>query len=153
MAFQLNQPFASALKGMIVNGSNTNRVSCIIDPASVITFYGATKVKISGSSNGITYVEKAAATDRGFGFITYSPIKNTFVAGDRVEVALVTNVMNMEAGAAIAAGVAVEQVATGDKVITAAGTNKICGYTITSAASSGDIVQVEIEPVNSGTIY
>lgn len=153
MAFQLNQPFASALKGMIVNGSNTNRVSCIIDPTSVATFYGATKVKISGASNGQTYVEKAAATDRGYGFITYSPIKNAFVAGDKVEVALVTNIMNMEAGAAIAAGAAVEQVATGDKVITAAGTNKICGYAVTAAGASGDILQVQIEPVNSATIY
>ncbi len=153
MAFQLNQPFASALKGQIVNGSNTNRVSCIIDPASTNTFYGATKVKISGSANGQTYVEKAAATDRGYGFITYSPIKNTFIAGDKVEVALVTNIMNMEAGAAIASGAAVESVASGDKVITAAGTNKIAGYAVTSAAASGDIIQIQIQPMNSATIY
>lgn len=153
MAFQLNQPFASALKGMLVNGTNTNQVSCIVDPASTNTFNGGTKVKITGQSNQITYVDKAAATDRGYGFVTYSNVTNTWVAGDQIMIALDTNTMNMEAGAAIAAGAAVESVPTGDKVITAAGTNKICGYAVTSAGTSGDIIQVEIKPMNSATIY
>ncbi len=153
MAFQLNQPFAAPLKGQIVNGSNPNRVSCIIDPASVAAFNGGTAVKITGSSQDITYVDKAAATDRIYGFISYSPVNNTFAAKDRVEVALNTIVMNMEAGAAIVAGAPLEIVAAGDKVITAAGTNKIIGMALTAAAASGGIIQVQISPLFSATVY
>ena len=144
----LNQAFTNVVKGQIAQGTNTNKQSVLILSTSVNTFGAATAVKIVNDTNPIISVEKAAATDVIFGFITYNPVDNSPVAGDLVQIAMNGVEMYMEAGAAIARGAKLEIVATGDKVITSAGTNKIVGLALDAAAASGDIIKVLIlEPL------
>ncbi len=144
----LNQAFTNVIKGQIAQGTNTNKQSVLILSTSVNTFGAGTAVKIVDGTSAILEVEKAAATDAILGFITYNPVKNTPVAGDLVQIALAGVEMNMEAGAAILRGAKLEIVATGDKVITSAGTNKIVGIALDKAASTGDIIKVLIlEPL------
>ncbi|MGL5113640.1 MAG: DUF2190 family protein [Flavobacterium sp.] len=144
----LNQAFTNVIKGQIAQGTNTNRQSVKILSTSVAAFGAATAVKIVDGTSPVIEVEKAAATDAIFGFITYDPVDNSPIAGDLVQIALAGVEMYMEAGAAIVRGAKLEIVATGDKVITSAGTNKIVGLALDKAAASGDIIKVLIlEPL------
>ena len=148
MAFNLNQAFPVPVKGQIAQGVDTNKQSFRIDPTSVATFGAATAVKLVDGTTPLAYVEKAAATDKIIGFITYNPVDNSPIAGDLVQVAMSECEMFMEAGAAILRGALLEIVATGDKVITSAGTNKIIGIAMDKASASGDIIKVKIlEPL------
>lgn len=144
MAFLLNQAFPAPIKGQISQGSTVNKQTMQIYASSVATFGSATAVKLVDNANPLAGVEKAAATDAIIGFLTYNVIDNTPIAGDLVQVAMNDTEMYMEAGAAIARGAKLEIVASGDKVITSAGTNKIVGIAMDKAAASGDIIKVRI---------
>lgn len=141
--FELNQFNQTAIKGDLTLGLNNNVISCKIKSDSSSTFTAGTAVKIVDVANSIPVIEKAAATDSIFGFIIYNRKNNAPIAGDIVEVAFDNSVMLMEASASIASGATLEIVATGDTVITNAGTNKVIGRALRKA-SSGDIIPVVI---------
>jgi len=141
--FELNQTSLSALKGALTLGMNTNVFSCQILSSSVNSFTAGTAVKIVDSTGGIPVVEKAAANDKIFGFITFHAKQNTYAAGEVVEVASDMCVINMETSGAILGGAVVEIVATGDTIITSGGTNTIVGRALKKAAS-GDVIPVLI---------
>lgn len=145
MALTMNQFSMQAVKGQLNLGVNANVINARIKSDSVATFGSGSAVKIVDiASNGEIIVEKAAATDEIYGFITYKIKDNSPVAGDRVEVAFANSFMIMEAGAAIAAGASLEIVASGDKVITNAGSNKVVGIALKKAAADGDLIIVHI---------
>lgn len=135
----------STEKGFLSNVVNNNVLPCRIYASSVATFYGATAVKLIDTSEKEITVEKAGPTDKIFGFITFNSKKNKYIAGDRVNVAFTNSVMNMEVGASVLAGAELEQVATGDKVITNAGTNTKVGIALRKATADGDIIPVLIK--------
>lgn len=93
------------------------------------------------SNTNAPVAKQAAVTDAVFGVVTYNPVKATYAAGERIAVARANDVVFMPAAGAITAGAklyfnAANQVATsGDSVI---------GKALTSAASAGDYVQVEL---------
>lgn len=142
--YYLNQAFPALAKGQFASGTVVSQHSYQIDPASVATFGPASAVKFVDGTTPLPRVEKAAATDKIVGFIVYSTIKNVPVAGDIVNVAFTDSEIVMEAGAAIVRGAQLEIVATGDKVITSAGTNKIIGIALDKAAADGDLIRVRI---------
>lgn len=101
-------------------------------------------VDIAGGQ--IIVTATTANTDKPFGFV-FGNIKDVaFAANDRVEIACQNSVMVMTAGAAIARGALLEVVYTTKKVITNAGTNPVCGFTLDKAAADGDLVRVLITP-------
>lgn len=135
----------STEKGFLSNVVNNNVLPCRIYASSVATLYGATAVKVVDTSEKELIVDKAGPTDKIFGFLTFNSKINKYIAGDRANVAFENSVMNMEAGAAILAGAELEQVATGDKVITNAGTNTKVAIALRKATTDGDIIPVLIK--------
>lgn len=140
-----NQFYQMVLKGKLDLMFNTGVLSGKIDDTETGTLLPGTAVKINDVASKIPNFLEAAATDKIFGFIKYNNKDQNFVAGQRVEVAFSESVMYMEAGGAIAAGASVEIVATGNKVVTANGTNTIVGVCLDKAAADGDLVRVLIK--------
>jgi hypothetical protein len=144
--FNENQFKPGKIKGTLVTGINFASLTCQIYDSSTETFYGGTPVRIINTTKGDYVIEKAKTTNAILGVVIFDRKKNNSVAGDFVDVALSGNIMFMEAGAAINAGALVEAVATGDKVITSAGTNTVLGRALVAAAASGDMIPVLIDP-------
>lgn len=144
MSQNFQQFTLSGEKGQLTNGVNNNIIALRIKTDSVSTFGPGTAVKlvnVSGYKEAV--IDKAAAGDTIFGFITYRTKKATFVAGEVADVAFSGSFMKMEASAAINAGASLEIVASGDKVVTL-NTNTKVGVAMQSAAASGDIITVLI---------
>lgn len=142
--YSLNQAFPILVKGQIVSGYNSNQLSVQINPSSVGTFVGGTAVKLIDGTQKIPVVDVAAATDDIYGFVTYSIKDNTPAAGDIINLAIGNTVMAMQASAAIVRGAKVEIVASGAKVATSAGTNKIVGIALDKASAADDLIRVQI---------
>lgn len=140
----LNQFKQGPIKGDIANMPAANVISCQVIGNSSNTLYAGTAVKLVDGASQTILVEKAAATDDILGFIVFNPKKDSFVAADKVEVALPGCIMNMETNVAIARGNEVEIVASGDKIAQAAGTNKIVGVALDKATASGQLIRVFI---------
>ena len=87
----LNQFTMSQEKGQLTLGLNTNVLSMQISTSSTNTFGPATAVKLVGSR----VIEKASATDKIFGFITFQRKTNVHTAGKMVEIALDNCIMVM----------------------------------------------------------
>lgn len=140
--FEMNQFALSQIKGTIAYGLNTNVLSARIKSDSASTFVGGSAVKIVDvASDGLPIIDKASATDKIFGFIVYNKKGNVPTANQVVDVAFDNSIINLEASASIAGGALLEIVASGDTVITNAGTNTVVGRAL-KKASSGDIIPV-----------
>jgi len=145
MALEINQFEISRVKGQIQKTPSPNVITAVIKRDSTETFGSGTAVKLVDIAGKQIVVEKAAANDEIYGFIVYNIKDNSPKAGDVVTVAFDNSFMVMEAGAAIAAGAKLEIVATGDKVIGHAGSNKKIGIAVEKAAASGDLITVHIK--------
>lgn len=137
---QINQFSQTPLKGAVAALLNDTTISAQIDPASIATLYAGSRVKLTTAVGSTILIDKCANADEGIGFIPYTPKKDTFVAGDPVEICLSFSILWMEASGAVARGEQLEGVATGDKVKTNAG-NPVCGIALDNA-SDGDIFRV-----------
>ena len=145
MALEVNQFEISRVKGQIQKAPSPNIITALIDKDSTETFGSGTAVKLEDIAGKQIVVEKAAANDEVYGFIVYNIKDNSPKAGDVVTVAFDNSFMVMEANAAIAAGAKLEIVATGDKVVGHAGTNKKVGIAVEKATASGDLITVHIK--------
>lgn len=125
---------------------NFNTKSVQINPASVATKLqvGQGLKLIAGASPTIR-VDQAAANEQVFGVIIASLKKNTYAAGDTVEVACRGNVVYLEAAAAINRGALVENVPTGPTVQTKA-SGAVLGVALDQASGPGVLIRVEIAP-------
>ena len=130
---------------------NSNTLPCEIHSTETATLVPGQAVKLYDSAGGVPKVVKIAAdTDKIFGIIPYIVKKSSFVAGDRLEVASESNVIVMEASAAIARGAQVMPVVAGSKVATATAGKTIMGFAYDKAADAGDLIRVYLLPyVNS----
>lgn len=144
----LNQFQQGPIKGDVSAVPNPTTLPVQISKDSSETFYPGTAVKlIAGQANTIL-VEKAAATEAIFGFVIFSPKKNSWTAGQAAEVALPGSVMYMESSAAFNRGQLLEQVATGDKVKAWAGSNTVCGLALDTAGGVDQLVRVLVRTVS-----
>lgn len=154
--FFTNQFAQQAVKGTLAKTVNFAILPARLIPTSTNTLYGATAVKlVTGGSPNQIYVNKAAANDPIYAFVLYSKKKNQhgintpFLSSDSFDIARRSNIMWMEAGAAITRGQTLEfSPAVGDDadtVIPFANTgNTIIGVALTDQPSVGGVVQVEI---------
>lgn len=140
-----NQFAQTNIKGKLDLMFNTGVLSGKIADAETGTLLPGTALKLADVASKIPSFLEAAATDEIFGFLIYNNKDQNFEAGQRCEVAFSESVMLMEAGAAIVPGAKVEIVATGNKVITYAGTNSKVGICLDKAAADGDLVRVLIK--------
>jgi len=141
------------IQGMLTLAPNVNQLPAAIKRDSTNTLIPGMAVKLVDVTDQEIIVEKAAATDAIYGFITYSTIKNSYTSSGlnrRMDVAFRDCVMYMTAGAAIARGASLEIAVTGTasapvcKVITNAGTNQVVAIALDKAAADGDLIRVQI---------
>lgn len=140
----MNQFAQGPIKGDVSAIPSPNVISCQITTTSSNTLKAGSAVKLVAGTAYTILVDKSAATEQQIGFVVFNPKKDSFTAGDQIEVALAECVMWMEAGAAFNRGQNVEQVSTGDKVIAYAGVNTAVGVALDTASASGDLVRILI---------
>lgn len=163
MALSLNQ-FApnEPVAGLYVYQANLPQLHNVIVSASQATVIRAGSiVLLDGSSTNVDapvivdYDLGAGKSGTPFGIVTYTPVKNSFVAGERVAVARENDIVWLPAGNAIVEGatLSLEQDtdADGNNIYTVvtldteAGTElPIIGTALTPASAADDMVQVEL---------
>lgn len=141
--FAPNQPIA----GLYVYQANLPQLHNPIISANQETAltYGAVVTLDSTVANAdAPVVKQAAVTDNIFGVIAFTPIKASWVAGERVAIARANDIVWLPAAGAVAQGAVLYFDATNKVTSTATAGNSIIGKAITSAAAAGDFVQVEL---------
>ena len=143
-----NQFAQTPVLGQVDMTVNPNIKPVRINPASVATVLksGQAFKLIAGAANEIL-VDVAAITDRAYGVSVYNLKKNTYAAGDVVEIACRDSVVYLESSAAISRGAKVQLDPTGPTISTlTAGTNAAIGTALDQASASGQLIRVEIYP-------
>lgn len=147
----MNQFNQTPIKGAVAGNMSPSTVSCQIVSTSTNTLVPGDYVKIVDGTASSILVDKAAATDVPFGAVVFSPKKDSFVAGDILEVVGALGIMFMESQAAIARGASLEFVPTGTLVKTNAGVNPICGQALDKATGANQVIRVLIaQTINQG---
>lgn len=139
---QMNQMAQTPLKAQLAAIFNANTLPVTIDPAQVGTLYAGDFVKLVNATGKNILVQKAAATDNSFGVIIFTPKKQSYVAGDAVEVACDMSVVFLESAGEIARGANVEFYPTGSKVLSTGGVNPVCGIALDNATAAGQLIRV-----------
>lgn len=136
-------PIPGSLSGRI----NNNVVFATIDPASsnAALIKPGSPVRLKDVSGANIVVDSAAATDTPYGVVVFSAQKNTYVAGDVVQVACFGSHVNLETGGTVARGAKLKFTTAGI-VTTHASTNAIIGRALGKASASGETILVEIAP-------
>lgn len=149
MSFQnLNQTFQTPLLGQPDLSYNFNTKSVVINPDSVATkLMVGQAVKLIAGASPVILVDQAASAEQPFGVILYQLKKNTYAAGNRIEIACKGNVIYLEAAAAITRGAIVENVPGGTApVVQTKASGARLGIALDQAAAAGDLIRIEIDP-------
>lgn len=132
------------LKGRLDLQANIDSLSCIIDSTQNTAIKAGTPVKVVTTSAKLPHIVAAASGDLILGFLRQSPRKDSFVAGDVVEVSYGGDVMYLEADAAIDAGSPVNVSDFTDYAVAAPGstTGSTIGFALEKATAAGQLVRV-----------
>lgn len=148
MAQSLNQFNQTPEKGQADLLTQPNTIPCQVKSDESVALVPGQAVVLADVAGGAPVVTLADAdTDEVFGFVYYDFKDNSFAAGDHVEIAGAGNVIWLEASAAIARGVRVQYVVTGQKVATAVNAKTVVGIALDKAAADGDLIRVLVQPV------
>jgi len=131
----MNQIEQTAIKGSIAAIVNPVTLSAQVDPASVDTIVAGDAVKLSTAVGNTILVDKCAATDAPIGYVIYNPKKDSFIAGNALEIALPSSIIYLESSGTVTRGDEVEFVVSGSKVMTSAGVNPISGTALDTATN------------------
>ncbi len=147
---QLNQ-FAPnvPLAGMYVYMANSPQLHNVLVASTVVStaplVAGAIVTLDSTSTNTNAPVAKqAAVTDPIFGVITYNPVKQTYIANERIAIARDGDIVWLPAAAAINVGAELYFNTSNQVTSTPTAGNSIVGKALTKATATGDLVQVEL---------
>lgn len=162
MAFlsQAMNSFAQTpILGLLSEIPNMNTVAARILTTSSAVITVGTAVKLVAGTDSLPVVDACTGPTDGpvFGVIPYNERKNTYSAGDVVNVALSDSYIYLKASAAIARGDKVTTTlgtTTADPLVTTvatATTQYVTGIAIDVAAAASDLIRVRIAPsFNSG---
>jgi hypothetical protein len=142
-----NQFAQSEIPGRLVLRTGHECISGMIDPAldPLIEVIPGQALKLVDVSSPIpVYTPVLADTDEVDGFVPYSLRKNSYRAGDSLEVAR-EGYMTMVASGALAVDSKVMVVVASKKVALATTGKNIVGRNLDKALADGDIVRVEIK--------
>lgn len=143
-----NQFAQTAEKGTVdLDGLPTNVLSCQVSFSELSDIVDGQAIKIEDSAGGVPKVLALdALTDNIDGYVVKTQKQSTYVAGDRLQVAIDGTVMVMEANGAIARRGEVEVAGLGTtaKVAPALGTNTKGGIALDKASADGDLIRVYI---------
>lgn len=146
LSYQMNA-FAPTgeLKGRLDLAANLDHYAGVVDATQETALLPGDPVKIVATSNKLPHFVKAAAGDMIMGFVVWNGKRPNYPAGKAVEVAYSNDVMYMEAGAAVEAGVAVNITDIDDVLVGAAGEGaSVVGYTMEAATAANQLVRVRI---------
>ena len=107
---------------------------------------GAIVTLDSASTNtNAAVVKQAAVTDNIFGVITYNPVKNAFIGGERIAIARSGDIVWLPAAAAVNVGAELYFNTSNQVTSTVTAGNSIVGKALTKATAAGDLIQVELD--------
>jgi hypothetical protein len=148
MTVSPNQFGMEVVQGQLdLQGFGSNVITCAVSLSEAGTLVAGTSVQLEDSAGGLPKVLKRSAdTDPLFGFVVRNLKDSDFVAGSKVEVAIVNSVQYMTASAAIARGASVETVVASDKVATLATSGApVAGLALDKAAADGDLIRIYVQ--------
>jgi len=143
-----NQFTQTPILGMPDLRQQPNSFFVTLNPDSVFTdFQVGTVLKLIAGTGPQILVDAAAATDVPYGVIPYNLKKNTFAAGDTVQLFADSSVLYLQASAAVNRGAKVQFLNTGGSptVATRADSNTVLGIALDQAADTGDVIRVQIK--------
>ena len=126
-----------------------NAYFATINPDSVFTdFQVGTVVKLSPGASPAILVDSAANGETPEGVIVYNAKKNTYVAGDTVQVYAVGSVLYLQASEAIPRGSQVGFDNNGGTpyITVKGGGEAVIGIALDQAAAADDLIRVRIQP-------
>ena len=140
-----NQFSQVALKGQLdLSIMQSGVITGIVSADETDTLYPGDYVNLDTVAGiSIPSFAKAVKGGAAFGLVIFGTKQSSFVANDRIEVALLTGsnpVIYMEAAAAIAAQAYVEDV--GDLTVQTLASEKQRGIALDGAAAAGDLIRV-----------
>lgn len=141
--FSPNEPVA----GLYVYMANLPQLHNLIvsAPENAPLMAGAVVTIDNAATNtNAPVVKQAGVTDKIFGVVTYNPIQNQFIAGERIAIARANDIIWMPAAGAIEAGAELYFTANNQVTATATAGNSIIGKALTPATTTDDFVQVEL---------
>lgn len=153
LSYQMNV-FAPTeeIKGRKVLPANTQSFSGVIDADVSGTVVPATPMKIVATSAKLPHFAPATAEDKIIGFLEWNVIRTGYVAGDPCQISPDTNVMYMEASAAINAGANVTMDSFSNITIKTAAeasgddpADPVIGYALEAATAAGQLIRVKIK--------
>lgn len=125
-----------------------NIKSVRINPAYVgeLPLVAGQVFKLVDASSELPVVEPAAVTEKGYGVGVHTLKRDTFLAGDVIDLACDGSVVFLESSAGIAGGAKVQNTPDGPNVqtLTSLATNCQIGVNLTKTTASG-IVRVELD--------
>lgn len=149
-SFQKQNQFAQTpLLGQPDLSYSFNTKSVMIDPESVATALQVGQaLKLVAGATPMILADQAGSTEQAYGVIASVNKKNTYKAGDVVEIACKGNVLYLEAAAPILRNAVVENVpaASGGPQIQTKASGARLGVAIDQASAAGDLIRVEIDP-------
>lgn len=122
------------LHNVIVSENQTDALQA----GAVVTIDGTVT-----NSNAVAALQ-ADVTDTILGVVTYSPVQNSYGAGERISVARSGDIIYMPADGAVSAGAVLYFNESNQVTATAAAGNSVIGKALTYASAEGDYVQVEL---------
>lgn len=145
--FEPNTP----IDGLYVYQANLPQLHNVIISSTQSTPLKAGDVVVldtASTNTNAPVCKKASAGDVPFGIVTYTPVVNNFVAGERIGIARENDIIWKTAGSAISVGDYVAIAADG--MIDTATTGGVIGIALTPSSAEGDLIQVELKFVNLG---
>lgn len=139
---QMNAMNQKPLKGQLAAIFNANTLVVMLDPTSQNTLATGDYVKLVSTTGANIIVDKAAATDNVLGVVIRTPKKQTFAAGDSLEIACDMSVVYLESYGSITRGDNLEYRPTGVTVQTNGGINPVSGVAFDNASGSGELIRV-----------
>lgn len=137
------------IKGRRVLPANTDSYSGMVDSTQATALLPGDPVKIVSTTKGLPHFAKAAVGDVVMGFVEFNVIRPNYPAGTICQVSPATNVMYMEVGGAVDAGVALNITDLDNVYVGAAAAGKsVIGWSLESATAANQLIRVKIaEPV------
>lgn len=148
MAFNLTAKNPAPVEGMYAYMPNIPQAHNVIftgDEGATIQAGAVVTLDVASTNTVAPVVKAAGATDKPYGVVVRSVVKDIYNVGDRVGVAESGSSLFMVAGAAIAVGDELEfDPATRKVVKGATANNSLIGVAETAAGADGDFVQVKL---------
>jgi hypothetical protein len=143
-----NQFALTTVKGTLVFGRNV--ITCEFYSATQTdTISAGAMIKIVSTSLGAAPKVSVGADDTAefIGVVLTNPLKESYVVGDKMEVAFDNCVVMMEAPGALTAGIKLMFEPSTNKIAAQTTGKKVIGLLMQDAGADGDLVPVYVKPV------